>query len=104
MRPTVVGKRKLNYAAPQGVTLKRYITKGLDRQEFLLIFVQIVELTKKILNLGFDLSNLVMDLDYTFINEATKEVHFVYQPLFGIDEQVNIFSYIYDLIFKQLFN
>ncbi|MGI6076972.1 MAG: FHA domain-containing protein [Fastidiosipilaceae bacterium] len=103
MRPTVVGKRKLNYAAPQGVTLKRYITKGLDRQEFLLIFVQIVELTKKILNLGFDLSNLVMDLDYTFINEATKEVHFVYQPLFGIDEQVNIFSYIYDLIFKTTF-
>lgn len=103
MRPTLTGERKLTYISPCGIVLKKYLAKGISKNEFFLVFTQIIEITKKIDRNGFNINNLVLNPNYIFVNEMTKEVNFLYQPFISQNVSVNIFSFLYDVIYMSVF-
>lgn len=97
MRPKETGKRKIEYLAPGNVTLFTYLQSGITKDDFFVVFAQLVECIKKIERNGLNINNLVMNTKYTFYNQVTREVQFLYQPIENPQQQNNIFSYIYEI-------
>ena len=100
MRHVVRNEKKIDYTAPIGIYLKRYLQSGITKYDFFLIIAQIAEAVNKIEYNDFSYDNLVLNLDYIFINERTKEVQFVYQPVISLvsHEESNIFSLLYQIV------
>lgn len=103
MRPSADGKRKLTYTAPEGITLKQYLQRGISKEEFFIALAQVVEVTKKILQYRLNINNLVLNLQYTFINERTLEIYFIYQPISSQNVSTSIFAFMHDMIFDAVF-
>lgn len=105
MRPVVRNEKKIDYTAPIGIYLKSYLQSGITKYDFFLIIAQIAEAVNKIEYNDFSYDNLVLNLNYIFINERTREVQFVYQPVISLvsHEESNIFSLLYQIVnFTQL--
>ena len=100
MKPTVESSRKISYLSPAGVTLEEYLGSGISKNDFFLIFAQILEVIKSIDRNSFNINNLVMNLKYTFINKQTKEVHFIYQPIMSRKISSNLASFLYDVAYS----
>lgn len=100
MKPTVEGSRKISYLSPAGVTLEQYLGSGISKNDFFLIFAQILEVIKSVDRNSFNINNLVMNLKYTFINKQTKEVHFIYQPIMSQKISSNLASFLYDVAYS----
>lgn len=97
MKPTVEGEKKISYIAPVGVTLEEYLGSGISKNDFFLVLAQVLEVTKSIDRNSFNINNLVLNLKYTFVNKATKEVHFVYQPITSQRISSNLASFLYSI-------
>lgn len=100
MRPKVLGNKKIEYLAPGNVSLSAHLKMGLTKNDFFLVFAQFVECLKKLEWNGFNINNLLLKTDYIFYNQITKEVQFIYQPIFNSQNENNIFTFIYDLVGK----
>ncbi len=100
MKPTVEGNRKISYLSPAGVTLEEYLGSGISKNDFFLVFAQILEVVKSVDRNSFNINNLVMNLKYTFINKQTKEVHFIYQPIMSQKISSNLASFLYDVAYS----
>ena len=75
MRPNIDKKHYIVYTAPSGIKLAKYISNGIEKNEFFLIITQTVEMIKKIERNNFEINNVVLEL-----------------------ENVNIFSFMYEII------
>lgn len=104
MRPKVVGNKKIEYSASGSITLQKYLQSGISKKDFYVVFAQLIECVKKIEHYGLNINNLVMDTEYTFYNEITREVQFLYQPLNNPNIENNIFSYIYRIASETVLN
>lgn len=105
MRPVVRNYKKIDYTAPIGIYLKNFLQNGITQYDFFLVIAQIAEAINKIEYNEFSYDNLLLDIDYIFINERTKEIHFVYQPIMYLipKESSNVFSLLYQIVnFTQL--
>ncbi len=100
MKPTVEDSRKISYLSPAGVTLEEYLGSGISKNDFFLVFAQILEVVKSVDRNSFNINNLVMNLKYTFINKQTKEVHFIYQPIMSQRISANLASFLYDVAYN----
>lgn len=100
MKPTVEGSRKISYLSPAGVTLEEYLGSGISKNDFFLVFAQILEVVKSVDRNSFNINNLVMNLKYTFINKQTKEVYFIYQPIMSQRISANLASFLYDVAYN----
>lgn len=100
MKPTVGGARKISYIAPNGITLKKYLSNNITKNDFFLVFAQILEAVKAIDRNSFNINNLVSNINYSFINERTKEVHLVYQPLRSQVITSGLASFLYDVAYS----
>lgn len=100
MRPVVRNYKKIDYTAPIGVYLKNFLQNGINQYDFFLVIAQIAEAINKIEYNDFSYDNLMLDIDYIFINERTKEIHFVYQPVISLipRESSNVFSLLYQIV------
>lgn len=100
MKPVVRNVNRIDYTAPIGIFLKRYMQNGVSQYDFFLIMAQVVEAINKIEMNNFSYDNLLLDIDYVFINERTKEVQFVYQPIItqSVVASSNIFTLIYQIV------
>ena len=100
IRPAMDGKRKLSYQVPCGSSLQSYLKKGISRDDFFLILAQIVGITKKLKRYGLRMGNLLLELPYTFINENTREIYMIYQPIFSSNCWNGIFSYLHEMAYN----
>ena len=105
MNPSVAGK-KITYVSPVAIPLPVYLSRGIDKATFFIIFAQINEAIKRLDKYHLRPSNLVMDFPYVFITSATRELHFIYQPLNGIpvDNNNNVYALMYSVIQNARFN
>lgn len=104
MRPCEWNKKQISYVGPEGISLKKYLHAGVSKNDFFMVLAQVVEVTKKLEWYSLDINNIVLDMDYVFINHYTKEIHFIYQPVIGGRNLSNIFSFLYDIIFSAQFS
>lgn len=100
MKPRVEGARKISYIAPNGITLKKYLTNSISKNDFFLVFAQILEAVKSVDRNSFNVNNLVSNVNYSFINERTKEVHFIYQPVRSQAISSSLASFLYDVAYS----
>lgn len=98
LRPRVEGNKKLIYTGPDLIELKKVLQKPLGSVEFFEIIAQMLELIKRIETAELYTPNLVMDLDLMFINEKTKELFIIYQPLITKYSGGNIYIFLDQLI------
>ncbi|MCI5515604.1 MAG: FHA domain-containing protein [Oscillospiraceae bacterium] len=100
MRPKIEGDKKIDYNAPASIVLTDYLHSGITKNDFFVVFAQFVECLKKIQWNKFSPSNLVLDTNLIFFNTYTKEVQFVYQPIFSCESHNNLYFFIYDMVGK----
>lgn len=97
------GKRIIEYTAPSAVPLKKYLkNRILEEHIFWMVIVQIIERVRKIEMLGLHPSNLWMDMDALFINEASTELYCLYQPLSNVAASGTAFAVINDITYTEI--
>lgn len=79
--PKQVKKNVLEYIGPSGNTIANRLKTPISKFDFFLLVEQIIELTEVLETNNFLWSKVVWDMNYSFFNEATKEVNFVYLPI-----------------------
>ena len=100
MKPTVSKFNRITYLSPNGLTLKNYLSNSITVNDFFLIFAQVLEVIKSIERNSFNINNLVMHMNYSFVNEKTKELHMIYQPIRTQVISTNVASFLYDLAYS----
>lgn len=103
MQPQVSEKNTIVYIAPNGVMLKKYLKSGLSKKDFFQVFIQLLEVLQTVQRYEMNVNNLVLDLEYTFINESTKEVQMIYKPISNPEMSAQIFSFLYSVIHSTVF-
>ncbi len=98
MRPVTDGNRRITYVAPDGISLEKYLKQGITKNDFFLLLVQTLEMTKRLDQLSLSQNALVMDFSYIFVNEITKELSFIYRPIVTKDISSSVFGFIYSMI------
>lgn len=87
----------MEYFAAGSTTVYAYLQSGITKNDFFVVFAQVVEAVKKIERNSLNINNLLLDTRYCFFNQITKEVNFLYQPIFNCTNQTNIFTFMYDM-------
>ena len=81
LKPSVYKKSIIEYRGTEGVALKKHLKKLLSKYEFLFIMQQISMAAATVKRSGLHQSRLLLECDNIYINEATKELQFIYLPV-----------------------
>lgn len=100
MRPTAETDRKLLYISPSGIRLSEYLRRGVSLNDFFLLLAQSLEVIKSVGRNSFNINNLILDTDKVFVNEYTKELHFIYQPVVSANAVCNIAGFLFDIVYS----
>lgn len=90
LKPVKMKRNLLEYTGPQGSSLSDYLKQQLTGYEFHFILAQIVRLERTLTSSLLPIKHLIMDLRYIFINPYTKELQFIYLPLFAEPPRVDV--------------
>lgn len=94
LKPKLVKKNLVEYTGPIGISLYERLKKTTTKRDFLFILQQVVVAVQKLQANNMGINNLVMDLHYVYINEATKEVQFIYMPIVNGFQNSNLIEFI----------
>ena len=94
LKPKLVKKNLIEYTGPVGISLYERLKKPTTKREFLFILEQIVVAVQKLQANSMGLNNLVMNLQYVYINEVTKEIQFIYIPTAKGLQNLNLIEFI----------
>ena len=94
LKANLVRKNLVEYTGPTGIRLCDKLNQPISKRDFLLIMEQIVAAVQKLQNFHLPLNHLVLNHQYVYINEATKELQFIYLPLTDPKESANISEFI----------
>ncbi len=84
------GKNLVEYTGPIGISLHEYLKKPLEKKDFLFMIEQIVDMNQKLDSNALRKDCVIWDINYVFINEATRELQFIYLPLEQKPERANV--------------
>lgn len=80
MKPKLIKKNIIEYSGPIGMSLYERLKKPITKRDFLFIIEQIAVAVQKLQANRMRINDLEMSINGVFINEATKEVQFLYVP------------------------
>ena len=81
LKPKLLKRNLVEYTGPIGISLYQKLGRRISKREFLFILEQIVVAVQKLHANNMSLNNLVMNLQYVYMNDVTKEIQFVYLPI-----------------------
>ena len=93
-----VRKNKLEFTGLKGISLYDRLKSPISEYDFFFIIEQIVDIAQKIEMIGLSRNNLVLDLNYVFLNETTKELSFIYLPIATPHSSIGILPFIENII------
>lgn len=93
LKPSVYKKSIIEYRGTGGVALKKHLKKLLSKYEFLFLMQQISMAAQTVKRSGLHQSRLWLDCDKIFINEATKELQFIYLPVIQLQHNPDILTF-----------
>lgn len=97
------GKKTIQYTAPFAVSLEKYLkNRILEEAEFWRIVLQIAEIVERVEKNGLYQDNLLLDCSAIFVNEATKELYFIYRPLISSHVSSNAAALIGDITHMEI--
>lgn len=94
LKPKLVKKNLIEYTGPVGVSLYERLKKPTTKRDFLFMLEQIVVAVQKLQANDMGINNLVMNLQYVYINEVTKEIQFIYLPTAKGLQNLNLIEFI----------
>lgn len=94
LKPKLIKKNIIEYTGPVGVPLNERLKKPLSKRDFLFILEQVVVAVQKLQANNLAINNLIMNLEYAYINEVTKEVQFIYIPTTTGLQNLNLIEFI----------
>ena len=97
IKPVVHGS-KITYTLSNSTTLHTYLQSLIRKNDFFLVLAQINEAVKKSVADGLNLNNLRLSTKCVFVNENTRELNFIYEPVINSANSSNIFSFLYEVI------
>ena len=80
LKPRIIRKNVIEYTGPVGVSFSERLKKPVTKRDFLFLVEQVVLAFVKIQSNRLPIEHIVMDINYVFVNENTKEVQFLYVP------------------------
>lgn len=102
LKARLLKKNEIEYSGPVGVSLHERLKKPLSKYDFLLIMEQIVDVTQKLERNGLSLNHLIIDIKSVFINEATRELQFIFLPLEKPRPVPDVLSFILRIIYSSI--
>lgn len=100
LKPKLVKKNVIEYTGPVGVSLYERFKKPMTKRDFLFIIEHVVVAVQKLQANSMALNNLVMNPQYTYVNEVTKEVQFLYLPITTGFQNINLLDYIESIAYS----
>lgn len=100
LKPKKVKKNMIEYAGPSGISFYERFKRPVTKKEFYLILEQIVVAVQKLQNNNFSVNNLLLNLQNVYINEATKEVQFVYIPIVSGMKNMSLIEFFEMIIYS----
>lgn len=100
LKPKLVKKNLIEYTGPVGISLYERLKKPTTKRDFLFILEQIVVAVQKLQANSMGLNNLLMNLQYVYINEVTKEIQFIYIPLVKGVQNLNLIEFIEAVVYS----
>lgn len=90
LRSKQIKKRVIEYTGPIGISIYSRFQKPITKHDFYLILEQIVDAVQKLNKNKFSINNVIWNINYSYINEATKETQFIYLPGSSISRGGNV--------------
>ncbi len=100
MIPKALDPHTIELSSQGDMFLKDFFKRKVGKDEVFLIVAQVIETIKAVVSQGLNVNNLVLDLDYIFIDGNTFALSFVYQPIIGNKVLPNIPAFVLDVIQK----
>lgn len=94
LKPSLYKTKILEYKGTGGVSLKKYLKKPLSKYEFFFAIHQIVLAESTIQKSGLHSNRLWLNFNAVFINEATKELLFIYLPAKEISDNSDVMTFL----------
>ena len=80
LRPKQIKKRVIEFTGPIGIPISSRFQNPISKHDFFLIIEQIVDSVQKLNKNKFAISNVVWNINHSYINEATREIQLIYLP------------------------
>ncbi len=94
LKPSLYKTKILEYKGIGGISLKKYLKKPLSKYEFFFAIYQIVLAESTIQKSGLHPNRLWLNFNSVFINEATKELLFIYLPAKEINDNSDAMTFL----------
>lgn len=94
LKPVQLKTRVIEYTGPVGISLYDRLKRPITKYDFFFIMEQIVNTAQILQQNNFPLNNVVWNLRYVYINEATKGLQLIYLPSSSLAINSNILSFI----------
>lgn len=94
LKPSLYKTRILEYKGIGSISLKKYLKKPLSKYEFFFAIHQIVMAKSTIQKSGLHPNRLWLNFNSVFINEATKELLFIYLPSKEINDNSDVMTFL----------
>lgn len=95
-----IGITYVEYTGPIGISLYERLKKPISKYDFLFLMEQIVDIVQKIQMNSMSIHKVVWDIHNIFINETTRELHFLYLPLENVEKQADILGVIDQVVYS----
>ena len=99
LQPHIIKKNQIEYTGPVGIRLCDRLKTPLTKREFLFIMEQLVVAVQKLQKHSLPLHNLLMNVQYAYINTATKEVQLIYLPVMP-SSNGNLIEFIESIVYS----
>lgn len=100
LKPGAVKKNQIEYTGPVGISLYERLKRPITKRDFLFIIEQIIVAVQKLHTNEMPIYNLVMNIQNVYINEVTKEVHFLYVPVTTSEKRMNLMEFIESIVYS----
>ncbi len=93
-KPKMKNKKTIEYIGSVGITLHDRLKKPVTKRDFLFILEQIVVSIQKLQANNMSIENVLLNLQYVYINEVTKELQFLYIPISGTLDSIGLEEFV----------
>lgn len=100
LKPKLIKNNLIEYTGPVGVSLSERLQKPISKRDFLFVLEQIVVAVQKLQANSMGINNMMMNLQYVYINESTKEVQFIYLPMTNGMQNLNLIEFIENVAYS----
>ncbi len=97
-----IKRNVIEYTGPVGIPLVSRMKKPISQYDFFFIMEQIVDAAQKLQRSNLLPGKVTWDIRNVYINEATKELQFIYVPITSAQINSNIIAFIESIVYAAI--